>query len=150
MKEIEVSMGKIAAAKNSGILTASAVGSCLVIVLYDNVSRNGVLAHAMLPKRMHEDTVHEQAKYVDCAIDEMIKKMSVLGLHRKDIEARIIGGANMFTNLEPNIGKENIKSAKEKLKRESIHLAGELTGGTHGCSVEFDVASGIVEVTIKF
>ncbi|ODS34521.1 MAG: chemotaxis protein, partial [Candidatus Scalindua rubra] len=62
------------------------------------------------------------------------------------MEAKLIGGANMFTAFKSNIGKETVLSAKEKLKKEGVNLIGEVVGGSQGRSVEFCIASGIVTV----
>jgi len=56
----------------------------------------------------------------------------------------------MFSAFESDIGKDNVSSAKEKLKKEGIKIVGEVVGGSQGRSVEFSVASGIVTVKVKF
>jgi chemotaxis receptor (MCP) glutamine deamidase CheD len=66
------------------------------------------------------------------------------------MEAKIVGGANMFPNLRADLGSENIRSAKEKLDREHIGLTRECVGGSAGRSVEFCTATGVVTVMMKF
>jgi len=56
----------------------------------------------------------------------------------------------MFGLSSSDIGRENVLSAKKKLKQENIKLIGESTGGSVGRSVEFSVATGIVTVKISF
>jgi len=151
MPEVEVSMGEIAVTDGKDVLTALGVGSCLIIALYDPKKRIGGLAHTMLAKsNCHDGENGRNTKYADAAIDEMIKKMNRLGAQKTDIEAKLAGGANMFSDFESNIGKEIILSAKEKLKREGIPLIGESVGGSMGRTVEFCVSSGIITVKIKF
>ena len=156
---IEVNMGDVMISRRSGDnLISSGVGSCLVIIFYDHNLKIGTLAHAMLPsstvlKQIGDYNSNKEdileAKYVDTAIEKMLQKMRRLGSRKDDIECKIIGGANMFGDVGSNIGKQNILSAKEKLKREDIKLIGECVGGSQGRSVEFCVASGIVTVKIK-
>ncbi|MFB0524815.1 MAG: chemotaxis protein CheD, partial [Phycisphaerae bacterium] len=65
-------------------------------------------------------------------------------------EAKLIGGANMFPSFNSDIGKDNVSSAKEKLKKERIKIVGECVGGSQGRSVEFSPTTGVVTVKIKF
>jgi len=151
MADIEVKMGDLVVMKSVENLTTSAVGSCLVITLYDPRLKSGGLAHAMLPSSSRVRGLDSrETKYVDIAIDQMLKRMEDYGAKGEDLEAKIVGGANMFNGLESDIGGQNVLSAKEKLKREGIRLVGESVGGSQGRSVEFSVASGIVTVKIKF
>lgn len=156
--ETDVQIGKIAIAKGHEVLTSSGIGSCLVITLYDPKRKIGALAHSMLSNCYPSSVASDQntndesrdTKYIDIAINEMIRQMETQGANRADFEAKLIGGANMFSAFESDIGKENILSAKEKLKKEGIKLIGEAVGGSQGRSVEFSIDSGIVAVKVKF
>lgn len=163
MKNIEVEMGDIAVTKGEDNLVASGIGSCLVIALYDPKHKIGALAHTMLyarrllfevrnskDERRKTNPKSPDTKYADIAIDEMLKRIEVLGAKRENIEAKLIGGANMFSAFESDIGKENVSSSKEKLKEEGIAIVGECVGGSQGRSVELSVATGIVTVKTKF
>jgi len=158
---IEVKMGEISVAHAGDILTASGVGSCLIITLWDPKLKIGALAHAMLSARNPESNQgnkiypnqrisEKDTRYVHFAIDEMLKKIDPLHIKREVIEAKLIGGANMFAALNSDFGLENVHSAQSKLKEESISIIGECVGGSQGRSVEFSVASGVVTVKTKF
>lgn len=161
--DIEISMGEIKVTNGKDNLIASGIGSCLVITLYDAKKRIGALAHTMLSSRNSSGVKREASyeargashesrdtRYADSAIDEMLGKMEAQGAKRNNVEAKLIGGANMFSAFTSNIGENNISYAKEKLKKEGIVIAGECVGGSQGRSVEFSVASGIVTVKTKF
>lgn len=161
MADIEVHMGDIAVGKDANNLIASGIGSCLVITLYDPQQKIGALAHAMLPPHSRAAPVRRSlseggsrgkrdTKYIDIAIEEMLKKLLAQGARREKLEAKIVGGANMFSAFTSDIGKESVLSTKEKLKEEGINLVGESVGGSQGRSVEFSSASGLVTVRIKF
>lgn len=147
--DIEVPMGELVVAKEEGNLAAQAVGSCLVIILYEPKLKIAGMIHAMLPSSVTQGA-QPDAKYVDTAIDLAVEKMHSLGAQSFNIEAKLAGGANMFGLSGLDIGRENIESAKKKLKDEGIKLIGESTGGSIGRSVEFSVATGIVTVKISF
>lgn len=163
MADIEIHMGDIAVAKDEDILIASGIGSCLVITFYDPKQKIGALAHTMLPARRlsfevcnskdeRRKTNYESpdTRYADTAIDEMLKRIEAQGVKRENIEAKLIGGANMFSTFKSDIGENNISYAREKLKKAGIAIVGECVGGSQGRSVEFSVASGIVTVKTKF
>jgi chemotaxis protein CheD len=76
-------------------------------------------------------------------------KMMSYGTTRKDLIAKMIGGARMFASVngsESGIGKENARNIRRILNRERIPLAGEDIGGSYGRSVEFRLDTGKVIV----
>jgi len=179
MSDIEVHMGDIAVIEGADNMITSGVGSCLVITLYDPKLQIGALAHTMVPSQAMRDTEYQQrlsaevsseaapagqaclvaeqvstktkdTKYVDVAIDQMLKGLEARGAKRQDLEAKLIGGANMFPSFHSDIGKDNVSSAKEKLKAEGIRVVGECVGGSQGRSVEFSPTTGVVTVKVKF
>jgi chemotaxis protein CheD len=144
-------MGQTALMKGSGALIASAVGSCVVVTLYDGEHQIAAMAHAMLPSSSRSGRNRPRdARYVDTAIDALLRKMTAHGSRQEDVEAKIVGGANIFPDLESRIGEDNVAAAKAKLKAEGIELAGESVGGSIGRSVELCPTSGIVTVKMKF
>jgi len=142
----EAKIGEVVAGINDDILIASGIGSCVVVTLYDVQRKVGTLAHTMLPGTSTDN----DAKYVGTAIDIMLEQMQGYGVKKETIAAKLVGGANMFAAFKSDVGQDNINSAKERLKKEGIHVVGEATGGTQGRSVEFVVASGVVTVKVKF
>lgn len=147
--DIEVPMGELAVTKEKGNLTCQAVGSCVVIALYDPKLKIAGMIHAMLPSSVTHGA-QPDAKYVDTAIDLALEKMRTLGAQSFNIEAKLMGGANMFGLTNLDIGMDNVLSTKKKLKEEGIRLIGESIGGSVGRSVEFSVATGLVTVKISF
>ena len=156
MKIITINPGTIKVTNIQNKLVASIMGNRIIITLFDYENKIGAMAHAMLPnncslvvgRKLPNESRH--TKYVDEAIDEMLRNMESKGAKAGDLEAKIAGGANMFPACGSDIGRDNVLSAREKLKKEGMKLVGESVGGTIGRSVEFSVASGIVTVKIKF
>jgi chemotaxis protein CheD len=145
----EVKMGKVVVSNNGVCLSTTGVGSCLVITLFDPQARLGAMAHTMLPSGASHGVSHS-TKYVDLAIDAMITQLEALGASTKNLEAKLVGGANMFPHdQEHDIGAENVAKAKKIFKKKGIQLIGEAVGGSHGRSVEFSVTSGGVTIKIN-
>ncbi len=118
---VEIAHSEIA--RNPDNLTARWVRSC-VVTFYNPKLKIWALSHAVLPH--HENPKdNNPCRFVNTAINDMLHKMIALGCTRKNREAKIIGGANMFSGVESNIGKDNVLSAREKLKKENIKIPGE-------------------------
>lgn len=159
---MHVSMAHYAVSKTRP-LTTTGVGSCVAIVLYDPTAKVGGLAHAMLPDEKFEGVNgHAQkiepgillgsAKSVKRAIDMVVYGIELLGGKKERCIAKIAGGAHMFSLFDApkgGIGLQNIEAIKEKFNDIKIPIAAEDTGGTVGRTVEFDVQSGLMNVTTK-
>lgn len=140
---------KISAAPN--ILRSSGIGSCLVITIYDIEKKIGGLAHVMLPNSAEISHTNPH-RFVDKAIEIMLEKMEKSGNPGTDLEAKVIGGANMFKVLSTGpegIGAQNVEAAKKKLAQENIKVAASSTGGNSGRSVEFDLQTGLIAVKTR-
>jgi chemotaxis protein CheD len=153
MKQIiKVGMADLKVSVSPNILTTLGLGSCLGIILYDPVKKVGGLAHIMLPDINSVKLRHNRAKFANSAIEEMMDKMAKLGASKNKIEAKIIGGAHMFSGVKVsdtpafNVGERNIINAKETLARENIRLVAEEVGGDYGRSVEFDLETGKIKI----
>ena len=152
MSDLEVHMGELKIAKDPDNLIALGIGSCIIITFADPKLKIGALAHTMLPDSKKAAPSENPIKFADTAVDVMLKEMRKNGSLKQDIEAKIIGGANMFPNIEHGDlkpGEDNIASVRKKLKKESIRLVGEAVGGTSGRSIEFSTVTGIVTIKIK-
>ena len=148
---IDVPMGEMKTASNNHILRSSGIGSCIVITLYDPLKKIGALAHPILAENIGKSTEHP-LRFIDNAIDAMISALEKLGAVKINLEAKIVGGANMFKVFDKNpesIGIQNAEAAKKKLEKEGIKIIANDTGGNVGRSVTFDLETGLVEVKTK-
>jgi len=150
-KIIDVSMSDMKAATNPHMLRSSGVGSCIVITLYDSQKRVGAMAHSMLAENV-SGSIENPLRFVESAIDAMLSALRVLGASKERLEAKIIGGANMFKVFDrgpDSIGIHNVEAARKKLEKEGIKIIANDTGGNVGRSVAFELTTGLVEVKTK-
>ena len=102
-EEIHIKTAELVVSHNDNILKSGSIGSCIVITLYDTKKRIGGMAHAMLPHRKNKMKNYEvkptEAKYVDEAVDNLMKGIKDMGGDITALEAKIIGGATMFKKL---------------------------------------------------
>jgi len=147
--EIKVGIGDYAVAKGQGIISTYGLGSCVGITLYDRVSKVGGLLHALLPESSRYGGKGNPAKYVDTGLELLIKDMMKMGALRTRMEAKLFGGAHMFSTIKSEnlqIGKRNVEVAKRELKKWGIKLVAEDTGGRGGRTIYLDVSTGKVRM----
>ena len=146
--EITVDTGKLIVSKNPKILITSALGSCVALTLYDKAQKLGGMLHYILPENPGGK---KREKYADTGINLLLEKILELNANRKDLIAKMVGGAIMFEefmdNIENSIGKRNIKKGKEILKDLGIRLMSADIGGNYGRSVKFNLSNGNIYIT---
>lgn len=142
INEQRVGIGEVKVAQGKLKLVASGVGSCIVIMLYDETKRIGGLAHCLLP--FGGDM---SLKYPRNAIAEMLRQMLFRGASKGNAVAKIAGGATMFEGFKRHgIGKRNVAKAREELKRLDIPIVAEDVLGNWGRSISFNLDNGEIKV----
>lgn len=149
---IKVGMADLKVAAEPGVLITIGLGSCVGIALYDAKTRVGGLAHIMLPTSKRTTSKSNGGdlnpmKYADTAVDMTIKKMIRENAIKKNITAKIAGGAHMFACAKDSssflkVGENNVAAVKEKLRRERIKLLAEDVGLNYGRTVELHTDDG--------
>lgn len=152
MKEPElVGIAQIVVLKAPERICCMGLGSCVAIFLYDATTKIGGVAHVLLPKAPHGTKV--VSKYADTAIKSLLEEVLAKGAHRGQLKAKLVGGAQMFPNLNitvTDIGKQNIDEAKRALKGLGIAVVAEDTQGNRGRSATFDLENGRVSISTAF
>lgn len=148
---IKVGMADLNVAHMTGVLKTTGLGSCVGVTLYDARVKVAGMAHVMLPS---SDIAREGkpniAKYADSAIPELLRLMQALGAEVRRMEAKMAGGAQMFSfgvqSDTMRIGPRNVESCKEVLNHYRIPIKAEDTGANYGRTIEFDCQTGILVV----
>lgn len=154
---IKVGIGEIKVARNPEVLSCNGLGSCVGICLYDPISKMGGLAHVLLPDstRTRKGPI-KPGKFADTAVDALVSKMKRQGSLKRNIRAKLVGGARMFTssNSDQNglfdMGNQNAKAAKKVLNSFGIRIVAEETGGDYGRSMEFNITTGKIKIKSMF
>ena len=128
------------------VLVTLGLGSCVAILLHDRVARVGGLAHALLPEPALARDRSNPSKFAATAVPLMVEELAAMGGRAGRLEARLVGGASMFTTLmvpgSLNMGERNVRAAREALRQAGIPILGEEVGGDYGRSVRFTVGEG--------
>lgn len=149
---IPVGMGELKIARHPACLVVYGIGSCIILSLYDEKNKIGGFSHVMLPDStgIDKDKV-SPGKFADTAVPLLYQRMSEEGAFKSKLVAKIVGGAEMFPPTEDfsnNIGKENVEAVKKALQALSLPVIAEDTGGTRGRSLEFDLESGVLKLSV--
>ncbi len=143
--DVRVRVADMAAASHGERLVTVGLGSCVAIILHDPKCGVGGLAHVLLPSPEMSRENDNPAKFPCTAVPALLDDMERLGA-TGEITARLVGGASMFRSLLAyggvNMGERNVSASRQALSVAGISLVAEDTGGEHGRSVYFDVATG--------
>ena len=148
----QVGIAELEVARAPAMLDALALGSCVAVILHDAVIKAGGLAHVLLPSpSVGRPRADSPGRFAPTAVAALIEGLRALGGEPRRMTARLVGGASMFSGLQPpgtiQMGERNVHATREALHRHGIRLIGEAVGGDYGRSVRFDVGSGRVLVT---
>lgn len=150
VKEIKVGIADLNTASSPDRLITVGLGSCIGIALYDKMKGLGGLAHIMLPDSSSFNTINNPNKFADLAIPILLEKMEKMGAARRNIKAKIAGGAAMFNfsdkSMIMDVGNRNSIAVKNVLSRLSIPIISEDVGGNKGRTMIFDTETGIVQI----
>ena len=140
---IKVGIAQMDVVKAPNTIRTSGLGSCVGVVLYDESKQIAGLIHVMLPDSSlgRSDAVNV-AKFADTGIKALIELLKLEGVHAFRLKAKIAGGAQMFQFTSDKdsmrIGPRNVEAVKVELRKNSIPLVAEDTGGNSGRTIEFD------------
>ena len=142
---IKVGMADLKTCLPPNGITTLGLGSCVGIALRDKNNKVGGLAHIMLPDSTVIANQTNVAKFADTGIVELIKQMEKLGAVKRNMVAKIAGGATMFavsSRTSLNVGERNVEAVKNKLKELGIPILAEDTGLNYGRTVIFYPETG--------
>lgn len=145
-----VGIAEMTVAQSPQRLTAYGLGSCVGVTFYDRKAKTGGMVHVMLPSSLIRSAEAPPGKYADTALGVLVAEVEKAGARRGNLEAKIVGGANMFSDLPQSlavpIGLRNVAAVRQKLAELSIPITGEAVGGNRGRTMVFNLEDGRVEI----
>jgi chemotaxis protein CheD len=128
------------------------LGSCAGVFFVDPTLGLGGATHFMLPWSRIE---RPSPRYGDVALAGLLEKFLGLGSNRRNIRAKVFGGACILAAFQDirgrhigQIGERNVACAMEILTQERIMIADKNVLGTRGRKVSMVSPTG--EVTLEF
>ena len=152
MSQIVVGIAEMKMGGKRDELITYALGSCVGICMYDDKLKIGGLLHAMLPDAFENDGNVDMnfERYVNTGIRNLFRMVCAHGASSKNLKVKLIGGANMFgfdfTNKDMDIGTQNVIQSKRILADIGIPIVAQMTGGTVGRTIKFNIETAQVQV----
>ena len=147
---IKVGMADYKVGRAPDTLISYGLGSCIGISLYDPQTKIGGRLHIMLPDSNQSRANENRAKFADTGIPDMLEELIRMGAARSRLVAKLAGGSQMFAFANASdimrVGLRNASASKEILKKLSIPIVGEDTGGNYGRTVQIDLSTGVYKV----
>lgn len=148
-----VSIGEMVATTDpEDVLVVYGVGSCVVVGLYDPVTRVGGILHALLPAvSWQRKAAGKPTKFVDQGVPLLIEAMTSLGARKNRLVVYLCGGAQVINapgfDGTFSIGERNVLAAQMALHGAGLNVNSEMTGGRVGSTIRLHVTDG--KVTVK-
>jgi chemotaxis protein CheD len=135
-------------------LVRTILGSCVAVTMFHWPTRHAAICHAVMPvcveKRHCGGFCENSSKYAGCIVHNMVEAFAQQGLHSRDIEVKLFGGADGLTNGNLNssgVGRRNIEEAMKAIQNARLTLKLSDVGGFQGRKLFFDTNTG--EVLLK-
>jgi len=136
------------------VLFTGGIGSCVVICLWDRITKIGGMAH--MPLAHSNDSISESFRSLgmspDIAVPYLLDKMISMGATHKNIVVKIAGGGNMFASISTDnnfmndVGGNIVRKTVEVVESKKLFITKRAVGGHFGRSVEFTLETGAMKV----
>lgn len=143
---IIVNTGEIKSGGSNAVLKSGPIGSCVVVILFDEITKTGGMAHVMLPGRAPEKEGTIKTRYAENAIKHLISHLNEAGIGKENLKAVIVGGGNVLKRIGDTIGVDNFNSVVQILNNFKIEIKASLVKGTERRSARFDISKGTIYV----
>lgn len=149
---IHVGMADLVVAKHPATLVTLGLGSCIGLVIYDQLSKTVGMVHIMLPDSREAKNIPKPGKFADTAVPLLLEELAKLGVNKSQLRAKMAGGAQMFTmpgkdSAIFSVGTRNVEATTKILAEAGIRVIASDTGGSKGRSVEFNTET--MKFTVK-
>ena len=153
MSSCQLRPNHLAFGSSEDTLTVRALGSGIVVCLYDEGLKTGGMAYTLFPdsSKVKEESPKDRLKFIDTALADLFEGLQEKGVRRQNLWAKVVGGAKIFRFAEKleneDIGKQNIEAARRWLQESAIPIKAEDTGDSFGRTVCFFLKTGKVEIS---
>jgi chemotaxis protein CheD len=131
------------------LVIATVLGSCVAACIRDPARGGAGMNHFMLPhhKQGHSGSADaSSARYGVFAMESLINEFVRRGSQRRDLEAKVFGGAAVMDALLADVGAQNAEFVRDYLTVEGIRITATDLGGFMPRKVLLFVEDGGVKV----
>lgn len=151
-QSFQLGIADLVVTKPPAVLVTLGLGSCIGLVIYDQISRITGMVHIMLPDSREAKNIPKPGKFADTAVPLLIEELLKLGANKAQLRAKMAGGAQMFAmpgKESPmfSVGARNVEATTKLLTGVGIRIVASDTGGNKGRTVEFNTDT--MKFTVK-
>ena len=150
-----VGMAEAITVSSPAKLITLGLGSCIGLVIYDEVVKIAAMAHIMLPDSRGNKGHEKPGKFADLAIPLLVDELLKKNAQKERLKAKYAGGAQMFANVTGGGGADflavGVRNATETLaflNKYKIKIIASDTGGNKGRTVEFNTETWMLSVKV--
>ena len=92
----------------------------------------------------------EALRYVDTAIELMLRIFTDRGASKRELEIKVFGGADAMSRADGRsgyaVGRRNVETARKMLVAHGLEVTASAVGGSLGRVIDFDTETGDVLV----
>jgi chemotaxis protein CheD len=148
---LTVTIGGIEVSDDRGrVLVTHGLGSCVAVMLWDQVVRVGGMLHFQLPiaSLAPERALQSPGTFADTGIPLLFERMYMLGAKKKDIIVKVAGGGSFHGDTDTfDIGRRNYTMMRKIFWKNQVLIAAEDIGGNRSRTARLFVDTG--QVTIQ-
>jgi len=149
-----VGMADVAVVSTPAKLMTLGLGSCIGLVIYDEVAKVAAMAHIMLPDSRGGKEHEKPGKFADLAVPFLVSELLKKHAQKERLKAKYAGGAQMFANVASGgtdflaVGVKNAAETLALLNKLKIKIIASDTGGNKGRTVEFNTETWMLSVKV--
>lgn len=125
------------------------LGSCVAVCVWNSTLGIGGMSHFVLPFQAAAPQLRPSPRFGNVAIPMLIERLVELGSKRRDLSAKLFGGASVLSDAAAaaqrpwrSVGLRNIEIAHKLLFQARIQILAKDLGGSKGRKVIFQVHNG--------
>jgi len=145
---VYVNTGELKYGENNIIFNSGAIGSCIVVTIFDKEKHTGAMAHIMLPGESPKK--HKPSnKYAADAIRNLHNYFLKTTSKSENLICCIVGGANVLRKKDDNLCRDIINSVEEEILKNNLVISKKNIGGELRRTMQFDTYTGDVFYSIE-
>ncbi len=145
-KTVYVNTGELTFGTEDIILNSGAIGSCIVLTIFDKDTHLSAMAHIMLPGKSTKNTPSN--KYAADAIKVLHEHFSEASSKFENLICCMVGGANVLRKKDDRLCSDIVKSVEEELLKNNFIITKQNVGGELRRTVQFNTFNGDVYYSI--
>ncbi|MBF0426190.1 MAG: chemotaxis protein CheD [Magnetococcales bacterium] len=152
MRTVTLAPGELVICESPAVVN-TILGSCVALTLHHPPTGVGAMCHGVQPGgdtpvavKSRQEGNGECFRFVDCAIWHMLEYFDRRGIARRQLVAKLFGGADMFPthDHENTIGRQNIRMAEGTVRAAGLVPLASHVGGNLGRRIFFYTHTGDV------